>query len=114
MSPFQLVYKTEVVFLASLGVPVMRFLQEEQSEPNNMQRRINQIIELNELRDKSYDTVQMHQEKMKNTFDRRVKEEKFLFDGLVLKWDAPHEDKGIHRKFDHMWVGPCIVVAHRG
>ena len=51
---------------------------------------------------------------MKNTFDRRVKEEKFLIDDLVLKWDAPHEDKGKHRKFDHMWVGPYIVVAHIG
>ena len=51
---------------------------------------------------------------MKKTFDRRVKEEKFLIDDLVLKWDAPHEDKGNNGKFDHMWVGPYIVVAHRG
>ena len=29
MSPFQLVYGVEVVFLASLGVPVMRMLQEQ-------------------------------------------------------------------------------------
>ena len=51
---------------------------------------------------------------MKNTFDRRVKEEKFLIDDLVLKWDAPHEEKGKHWKFDHLWVGPYIVVVHRG
>ena len=51
---------------------------------------------------------------MKKTFDRRVKEEKFLIDDLVLKWDAPHGDKGKHGNFDHMWVGPYIVVAHRG
>ena len=30
---------------------------------------------------------------MKNTFDRRVKEEQFQIDDLVLKWDAPKEDK---------------------
>ena len=29
MSPFQLVYGTEVVFPASLGVPVMRYFQEK-------------------------------------------------------------------------------------
>ena len=69
---------------------------------------------MNELRDKSYDSVQVHQEKMKKAFDRRVKEEKFLIDYLVLKWDAPHEDKGKHGKFDHMWAGPYIVVVHRG
>ena len=77
ISPFQLVYGTEVVFLASLGVPVMRYFQDQQEEPNHMQRRINQIIELEEQRNKAYDKVQSHQEKIKNTFDRRVKEEQF-------------------------------------
>ena len=51
---------------------------------------------------------------MKNTFDRKVKEEKFLVEDLVLKWDAPHEEKGNHGKFDHMWVGPYIIAAYRG
>ena len=74
MSPFQLVYGVEVVFIASLGVPVMKLLQEQEDEPNHMQRRINQIIELNELRNKAYGKVQVHQENMKNTFDRKVKE----------------------------------------
>ena len=101
MSPFQLVYGAEVVFLASLGEPVMKLLQEQQDEPNHMQRRINHVIELDELRDKAYGKVQIHQEKMKNTFDRNVKEEKFQIIDLVLKWDAPREDK--HGKFDHMW-----------
>ena len=112
MSPFQLVYGDQVVFLASLGVPVMKLLQERQHEPNHMQRRINQIIELNELRDKAYGKVQIHQEKVKNTFDRKVKEEQFQSDDLVFKWDTPREDK--HGKFDHMWVGPYIIEAYRG
>ena len=49
---------------------------------------------------------------MKNTFDRRVKEEQSQIDDLVLKWDAPREDK--HEKFDHMWVGPYVIIGHRG
>ena len=44
MSPFQLVYGAEVSFPSSLGVPVMKLLQEQQDEPNNVQRSINQII----------------------------------------------------------------------
>ena len=100
MSPFQLVYGAEVIFPTSLGVPVMRYFQDQQEEPNHIQQRINQIIELEERRSKAYDKVQSHQEKMKNTFDRRVKEEQFQIDDLVLKWDARKEDK--HRKFDHM------------
>ena len=74
MSPFQLVYGTEVIFPASLGVPVMKLLRDPLDEPNPIQRRINQIIELSEVRDKAYDKVQVHQEKMKNTFDRKIKE----------------------------------------
>ena len=58
--------------------------------------------------------MQIHQERMKNTFDRKVNEEQFLIDDLVLKWDAPHEEKGKHGKFDHMWVGPYIIATYRG
>ena len=31
---------------------------------------------------------------------------------LVLKWDAPNEDK--HGKFDPMWVGPYVIAGFRG
>ena len=41
MSPFHLVYGAEVIFSASLGVPIMKLLQEQQDEPNHVQRRIN-------------------------------------------------------------------------
>ena len=64
------------------------------------------------MRKKSYDKVQIHQEKMKNNFDRKVKEEQFQIDGLVLKWDDPREDK--HGKFYHMWVGPYMISAYKG
>ena len=40
-SPYQLVYGMEVVFPSSLGVPVMKILQELQVEPNSIQRGIN-------------------------------------------------------------------------
>ena len=112
MSPFQLVYGVEVIFPASLGMPVLKLLQEEQDEPNHVQRRINQIIELNELRNKAYGKVQVHREKMMNTFDRKVKEEQFQINDLVLKWDSPREDK--HGKFDCKWVGPYIIAAYKG
>ena len=49
---------------------------------------------------------------MKNTFDRRVKEEQFQIGDLVLKWDALNEVK--HGKFDPMWVVPYVVVGYRG
>ena len=57
MSPFQLVYGTEVIFPVLLGVPLMRYFQDQQEEPNHVQTRINQIIELEERRNKAYDKV---------------------------------------------------------
>ena len=33
-SPFQLVYGVNVVFPSSLGMPVMKYIQEDDSEPN--------------------------------------------------------------------------------
>ena len=37
-SPFQLVYGIDVVFLVQLGIPVMKFLQNSQEEPSDIQR----------------------------------------------------------------------------
>ena len=42
--PFQLVYGTDVIFPASLEAPVMKFLQEQETESNPIQRRINQLV----------------------------------------------------------------------
>ena len=56
------------------------------------------------MRNQAYDKVQVHQEKVKKTFDKRVKEEKFQLDGLVLNGDARKEEK--HDKFYHLCKGP--------
>ena len=44
MSPYQLVYEADAIFPTSLGVPVMKLIQEVQSEEDDMIRRINQIV----------------------------------------------------------------------
>ena len=33
---------------------------------------------------------------------------------VVFRWDAPHEEKWKHGKFDHLWKGPYIISAFRG
>ena len=43
-SCFQLVYGTQVFFPTFLGIPIMKFLQEDETEPNHVQRRINKLI----------------------------------------------------------------------
>jgi len=53
-SPYQLVYGMDAIFPPSLGVPVMKILQELQVEQNDTQRRINQIIHLQQTREEVY------------------------------------------------------------
>ena len=113
-SPFQLIYGTNVVFLASLGVQVIKYLENQEEEPNYVQNRINHLIELKEMRENVYHMSQNFQEKMKNTFDRKIKKDDFHLQDLVLKWDANIEDKGKHGKIDHLWKGPYQIVAYSG
>lgn len=113
-SPFQLVYGTDSKFRTHLGMSVMKYIQEENCELNPTQRKINQQIELHEVREALCDKVQSYLEKMKQVFDKRVKEDDFKLGDLVLKWNARHEDKGKHGKFDNLWKGPYSVFAHLG
>eukprot|EP00253_Pinus_taeda_P021728 PITA_21728 len=114
VSPYELVYGLEAKFPSSLGIPVMKLLQESQAEPNDMQRRVNQIICLQQTRDQVYNRVQILQEELKKAFDRRTKAEDFNMGDKVLKWDSRRENKGKHGKFDSLWRGPFLIQAVQG
>ena len=53
-SPYQLFYGMDVVFPSSLGVQVMKIMQELKVETNDIQRRINQTINLQQTREEVY------------------------------------------------------------
>jgi hypothetical protein len=53
-SPFQIVYGTGAIFPTSLGFPVMRLLQEQDAEPDATQRRINELINVQQIRMKAF------------------------------------------------------------
>ena len=101
-SPFQLVYGTDAVFPASLALPVMKYVQEDEADPNPTQRRINHLIEVHQLREGLCEKTQSYQDKVKQVFDRRTKTNTFNLGDQVLKWDARFEDKGKHGKFDEL------------
>jgi hypothetical protein len=46
MSPFQLVYDTHVILPINLSLPLMKLWQDVNEEPNDLERRINEIIEV--------------------------------------------------------------------
>jgi hypothetical protein len=91
MSPYQLVYGTEAFLPTSLGVPIMKLLQDVQAEPNDSQRRINQMIHLQQSREEVFNKTQVIQENIKNIFDKRTKEDDFELGDLVLRSDARNE-----------------------
>ena len=64
MSPFQLVYGTDVVMPLKLSLPVMKFLQDEVDDENPIQRRMLQLIEAHQIRESLLDKVQKYHTKV--------------------------------------------------
>lgn len=113
-SPFELVYGTYVIFPSSLGTAVMKFLQEQDIESNPIQRRINQLVEVQQIWDQVVDKTQTFHDKVKKGFDRKTKPDDFHQGDLVLKWDVRHEKKGKHGKFEHLWKGHYQIAEDHG
>ena len=113
-SPFQLVYGSEVIFPNSLSLLVMRLLQEEDAKTHSTQRRMYRLVELQQQREQIFDRTQLFQDKMKEIFDRRTKPDDFQAGDVVLQWDAPHEEKGRHEKFNDLCKGPYKTTAFEG
>eukprot|EP00253_Pinus_taeda_P021216 PITA_21216 len=76
-SPFKLVYGADVVLPIHLVLPVAKFLQEEQDEENDMLRRMNNLVELHQIREQLVEKSKAHQKTIKETFDRKAKVDKF-------------------------------------
>eukprot|EP00253_Pinus_taeda_P035333 PITA_35333 len=113
-SPFELVYGVDIVFPTSLDAPVVKILQDASSEEDPMQRRLNQMVHLQQTREEVFKNTSKLQEKIKKIYDRKAKADKFQLDDMVLKWDAKNEEKGKHGKFEKLWKGPFKIAAYWG
>eukprot|EP00253_Pinus_taeda_P033477 PITA_33477 len=106
-SPFKLVYGADVVFPIQMILHVAKSLQEEQYEENE---RINNLVELQQIREQLVEKSKAHQNKIKETFDRKEKVDNFQVGDGVLKLDAFKEKKCNHGKFDSLWTGPFFIA----
>jgi hypothetical protein len=114
MSPFQLVYGTNVILPINLSLSVMKLWQDGNEEPNDVTRRINQIIEVQQNKVEVDNKLQKYQDNMKSLFDKKDKDKEFLPGDLVLKWEARKEDAEKHGKFDHLWFVPFKIAVVEG
>ena len=92
----------------------MKLIQKVQAKDNDMKRKINQTIHLQQTREEVYNRAIHKKENIKKLFDKRTKANDFSIGNKVLKWDSRREDKGKHGKFENMWKGPYIVHSNRG
>ena len=53
--------------------------------------------------------TKIHQRRMKEIFDRKVKVDNFKVGDLVMKWDAARQEKGKHGKFDSLWTRSFVI-----
>ena len=73
------------------------------------------MLKLEESRLKSKERFKHQQEIVKIWFDKQESgKESFDIGDLVLKWDHPHDEKGKHTKFQHLWVGPYQIAEKLG
>ena len=83
-----------------------------EDEPNEMMRRMMDLVELQQIREQVARKSEAHQQRIKGMFDKRAKADNFQFGDWVLKWDAVRQDKGKHGKFDSLWMTPFFI--HQG
>jgi hypothetical protein len=109
ISPFQLVYGTEAIFPSQLALHVEKFFQDCHEEPDDMIKRIHQLVEVQQTGEKVMDKSPDRQQKIKQAFNRKSGKDDLQLGDLVLKWDAPRQDKGKHGKFETLLIGPFKI-----
>ena len=113
-SPFELVYGVEAQLPIHLTLPVYQLLREFDIEESALQNRVNQLVELDEIRRKAYDQNFKSQEKTKKTFDKSARQRDFRVGDTVVLWDKGKEKPGKHGKFDSLWLGPYVIRSVAG
>ena len=72
------------------------------------------MVKLEESRSKSKERFKHQQEIVKRWFEKHNSGKGIFVGYLVLKWDHPHDEKGKHTKFQHLWVGPFQIAKKLG
>ena len=116
MSPYTLVYGKEAILPPNILFPSSKLSQASRGSSSEvLLARINTLLKLEDSRSKSKERFKQQQEIVKIWFDKHKSGSKeFEVGDLVLKWDHPHDEKGKHTKFQHLWIGPFQIAEKLG
>ncbi|KAL0355560.1 UNVERIFIED_CONTAM: hypothetical protein Sradi_4002900 [Sesamum radiatum] len=104
--PFSLVYGTEVIISAELGIPSHRVMNFSEECNENLLRESLDLIE--ELREKAFLRMQRYKNIMINSYNKRVKTRSFQVGDLVLRRADVLKPVG---KLDPAWKGPYNITG---
>ncbi|KAL0416135.1 UNVERIFIED_CONTAM: hypothetical protein Slati_3445400 [Sesamum latifolium] len=105
-SPFSLVYGTEAIIPAELGIPFHRVMHFSEECNNDLLKESLDLIE--ELREKAFICIQRYKNTMINSYNKRVKARSFQVGDLVLRRVDTLKPVG---KLDPTWEGPCKITS---
>jgi hypothetical protein len=106
---FELVYVLEVKFSINLQIHVLQFAQQFTTDEEELQGRIDQLIELDESKRHAFDQMARNQDKSKEAFGYKTRQRDFEEGDLVLMWDKMKEKPSMHTNFDSLWLGPYKI-----
>ncbi|KAL0404559.1 UNVERIFIED_CONTAM: hypothetical protein Sradi_2096700 [Sesamum radiatum] len=105
-SPFSLVYGTEAIIPAELGIPSHRVMNFSEECNENLLRENLDLIK--ELRKKVFLRIQRYKNIMINSYNKRVKSRSFQVGDLVLRRANALKPVG---KPDPTWKGPYKITS---
>ncbi|KAL0448881.1 UNVERIFIED_CONTAM: hypothetical protein Slati_1444500 [Sesamum latifolium] len=105
-SPFSLVYGTEAVIPAELGIPSHRVMHFFKECNRNLLKESLDLIK--ELREKAFIRTQRYKNTMINSYNKRVKARSFQVGDLVLWRVDTLKPIG---KLDPTWEGPYKITG---
>lgn len=114
-APYQLVYGKEARFPLNNLIPMYKFVSEEYlEEVDFMENRLVQLAELDEYRREAQEQNIQEQKMVKALHVMKAYDKTFKEGEWVLKWNAKDQDKGKHKKFKALWLGPYIILEKGG
>ncbi|KAL0437676.1 UNVERIFIED_CONTAM: hypothetical protein Sradi_0475500 [Sesamum radiatum] len=105
-NPFSLVYGTEAIIPAKLGMPSHRVMNFSEECNKDLLKENLDLIE--ELREKAFIHMQRYKSTMINSYNKRVKTRSFQVGDLVLRRTDALKPVG---KLDPTWEGPYKITS---